>query len=138
MLTLNDIAQHSPLVVYLFLVSFFSVRLFPRPPYCRTSIFFTLCALGALGATWTYMIKFMIHSYYTGRAFTNPLRPYNTTVWLEETSLFDQAWRYVCAAPARWWLSSQLCTFTVGLWTVFLYAEGRLVPGHRTADSANS
>jgi hypothetical protein len=125
MVTVNDVAQHSPLVLYLLFVAFFSIRLFPKPPYSKTSILFLLCALGALGVTWTYMIKFLFHSYRIGEMLAGPEIIYNTTLWLEETSLFEQAWRYVCAQPERWWISSQLCSFTVGLWTIFLFAEGR-------------
>lgn len=70
------------------------------------------------------MFKYMYTSYQDHKASAALFSSYTTTRWLEETSLFDEAWRYVCRTPERWWISSQLCLFTVGVFTVFLYAEG--------------
>jgi hypothetical protein len=38
--------------------------------------------------------------------------------------MFEQAWKIVCEGPLRWWWSEQLCLFTAGAWTVFLFAQG--------------
>ena len=121
--TLNDGLQHAPLALYLVAVAALSLHLFPRVRNIRSGIFI-LGALGSLGVTWTYMFKYMQTSYQDHRASAGLSGSISTTRWLEETSLFDQAWRYVCRTPERWWFSSQLCLFTVGVFTVFLYAEG--------------
>ena len=47
------------------------------------------------------------------------------TSWLINTDLFEQAWATVCTGAFNWWWSEQLCIFTVGFWTVFLYIKGR-------------
>jgi len=133
-MTSDDVVEHLPLVLYLAAVVLLSIRLFPFHARSFTSILFILLALGALATTWTFMIRYMFASFRDGRA----LRPsseeraaYTTTIWLKETSLFKQAWEYVCATPERWWISSQLCTFTGGLWTAFLFAEGSRTPALR-------
>ena len=124
-MTANDILQHSPLVLYLIAVTALSIHLLPRPgPYPARSVLFLLLAVVSLLLTWTHMIRFLLRSYADALFDAGGSPAYTTTVWLQETSLFDQAWRYVCANPERWWISAQLCTFTTGLWTVFLFAEG--------------
>lgn len=69
------------------------------------------------------------------------------TRWLIGTDLFEQAWRRVCegtrrpkaetntafkrltyltnSGPLNWWWSEQLCIFTVGIWTTFLFVQGK-------------
>ena len=46
--------------------------------------------------------------------------------WLHGTSLFEEAWAFVCVHPINWWWSEQLCLFTAGAWTVFIAVEGML------------
>ena len=124
-MTANDMLQHSPLVLYLIAVTALSIHLLPRPaPYSARSVLFLLLAFVSLLLTWTHMIRFLFRSYADALLGAGSSPAYTTTVWLQETSLFDQAWRYVCATPERWSISAQLCTFTTGLWTVFLFAEG--------------
>ena len=48
------------------------------------------------------------------------------TDWLINTTLFEEAWGAVSFGRMNWWWSEQLCLFTVGAWTVFLYTEGAL------------
>ena len=43
--------------------------------------------------------------------------------WLVNTALFEQAWAVVCVELDNWWWSEQLCLFTAGPWTVFLFLE---------------
>ncbi|KAF9508015.1 hypothetical protein BS47DRAFT_1418248 [Hydnum rufescens UP504] len=45
--------------------------------------------------------------------------------WLTDTALFEQAWLRVCDNASRWWWSEQLCLFTVGPLTVFMYSQSR-------------
>ncbi|CAD6579066.1 MAG: hypothetical protein CYPHOPRED_000792 [Cyphobasidiales sp. Tagirdzhanova-0007] len=126
----NDVLQHSPLVLYLVAVFAFSFRLLP-PVRNPTSLLFLMIALSALLTTWYYMFRFLHRSYQDAKMLAVAPADYDTTNWLEETSLFKQAWEYVCATSERWWFSSQLCTFTTGVWTVFLFAEG--TPLHLTS-----
>lgn len=37
--------------------------------------------------------------------------------WLLNTALFEEAWSIVCDGPAKWWISSWIC-----IWSVFLTA----------------
>lgn len=46
------------------------------------------------------------------------------TDWLMNTDLFEQAWGIVCAGAPAWWWSEQLCAFTAGPWTIYLFIEG--------------
>ncbi|TFK26073.1 hypothetical protein FA15DRAFT_734241 [Coprinopsis marcescibilis] len=55
--------------------------------------------------------------------------PHTTVVermsnWLVNSTLFEEAWGYVCVGSMNWWWSEQLCLFTVGAWTAFLYEQG--------------
>jgi hypothetical protein len=43
--------------------------------------------------------------------------------WLVNTALFEQAWSAVCMVPLNWWWSEQLCLFTAGAFTVFLFTQ---------------
>ena len=43
--------------------------------------------------------------------------------WLVDTALFEQAWSTVCVGPLQWWWSEQLCLFTAGGFTVFLFTQ---------------
>ncbi|KAK7457185.1 hypothetical protein VKT23_010484 [Stygiomarasmius scandens] len=47
------------------------------------------------------------------------------TAWLVDSALFEQAWTTVCAGPLNWWWSEQICAYTVGAWTAFLFLQGQ-------------
>jgi hypothetical protein len=97
---------------------------FSNPKSGRHALFLIACG-SSLGITWLFMFFFLKWSFYD---FYHPLSPQFTlstlAFWLRETHLFEQVWRAVCVTPARWWVSSQICTFTAGVWTVFLWKEG--------------
>jgi len=85
--------------------------------------------IGSLTHTWFYMIKYMIWSFtnYELR-LSKPVAQdllYRLGSWLHETSLFKEAWVFVCVHPVNWWWSEQLCLFTAGVWTVFIAVEGK-------------
>ncbi len=40
-----------------------------------------------------------------------------------DTKLFEQAWAAVSFGAVNWWWSEQLCLFTAGFWTVFVFHE---------------
>lgn len=121
----ETVLQHLPLVLYLLFVVSLSYHLLraPTTPFASLTL---LTSLLALLFTWYYMFAYIWRSFHDSRMLAGPHAEFNTTVWLRETSLFKQAWEYVCSGAERWWWSSQLCTFTVGTWTVFLYAEGKV------------
>jgi alpha-1,2-mannosyltransferase len=43
--------------------------------------------------------------------------------WLNDTSLFTQAWRVVCTSEGNWWWSKIICYWTV-IYTVVMFVEG--------------
>ena len=85
---------------------------------------FLILAIISLGITWYHMLSFMKWSYVH---YHEPSVPHlsisSLASWVRETHLFEQAWRIVCQTPRRWWWSSQLCTYTAGIWTVFLWEQ---------------
>ncbi|CAA7268202.1 unnamed protein product [Cyclocybe aegerita] len=90
---------------------------------------FSLLTAASFAHTWFYMFKYMVWSFsnYEQTHLSNislelPLR---IASWLQDTSLFEEAWYLVCFNPLNWWWSEQLCLFTVGAWTVFVATEGR-------------
>jgi len=93
-----------------------------------SSYTFCLLALASFAHTWFYMFQFMAWSFEdyekstitTTEGFTERLGN-----WLRDTSLFEQAWSFVCFAPVNWWWSEQLCLFTVGGLTVLMATKGR-------------
>jgi len=78
--------------------------------------------------TWFYMIKYMIWSFtnYELGLVSKPVTQdllHRLGSWLHETSLFEEAWAFVCVHPVNWWWSEQLCLFTAGVWTIFIAVE---------------
>jgi hypothetical protein len=96
---------------------------------CRKqAALFGFLAAGSFAHTWYYMFRFMewsLHNY-ESKVKTN----YNSSFvgrlsnWLVNTALFEQAWRTVCFGVSNWWWSQQLCSYTVGAWTIFIFVEG--------------
>ncbi|KIK64059.1 hypothetical protein GYMLUDRAFT_241277 [Collybiopsis luxurians FD-317 M1] len=93
----------------------------------RASLFAFLAA-GSFIHTWYYMFRFMEWSFHDHEA---RIGSYDSSFsdrlsqWLVDTALFEQAWFTVCSSPLRWWLSEQLCSYTVGAWTMFIFFEGK-------------
>lgn len=44
--------------------------------------------------------------------------------WLQDTSLFKQAWLHVIKGKLNWWWSVEICLFTVGYWAMHLKQQG--------------
>jgi hypothetical protein len=131
MMILDDLIVLLPLTGYILII--FILHMFlPSPfalsnPISRRTLLFYLLALLSLGLTWYYMLSFMKTSYVDYYSpHTPPVSIPSLALWLRNTSLFKEAWSIVCSTPGRWWWSSQLCTYTTGIWTVFLWNEGRL------------
>ncbi|KDR79029.1 hypothetical protein GALMADRAFT_63750 [Galerina marginata CBS 339.88] len=92
------------------------------------ALVFIALTIASLAHTWFYMFKYMAWSFANyelslAGGETQDLL-HRIASWLYDTSLFEEAWALVCFHPLNWWWSEQLCTFTVGAWTVFLAIEG--------------
>ncbi|KAK4703683.1 hypothetical protein P7C70_g2530, partial [Phenoliferia sp. Uapishka_3] len=121
--------EHLPLAGYMSIIGVLLAIIFPSVssrPKSRTYLHLFL-ALASLAFTWTYMVRFFEFSFIEAamRANTSP-RVFTTKAWLEDTSLFTEAWGRVCATARRWWWSEQLCAWTAGPFTIFLERESRL------------
>jgi hypothetical protein len=120
-----DIIALLPLIGY-FLLIFLFHALLPASAtrFSRTNsprqLLFRFLALGSLGITWYHMLRFIKWSYLSHSNSPNPSIE-SIAAWLRGTALFEQAWRIVCETPRRWWWSSQLVTYTAGVWTPFLW-----------------
>ncbi|UZJ53108.1 hypothetical protein CBS101457_002428 [Exobasidium rhododendri] len=102
----------------------------------------------SLFATWYFMISYLFWSYssylrkihLTGYEITSvpdcggsPLclekvaaaKLMRMSSWLQDTSLFEEAWLHVIGSKLNWWWSVEICTFTVGSWALLLRLEGR-------------
>ncbi|KAF5319784.1 hypothetical protein D9611_012885 [Ephemerocybe angulata] len=93
----------------------------------KISLFWGL-TIGSFAHTWFYMFQYMAWSFanYEAKEAISPTSTILQRVanWLVNTSLFEEAWYTVCLGKINWAWSEQLCLFTVGAWTVFLYIEG--------------
>ncbi|KZV81769.1 hypothetical protein EXIGLDRAFT_730599 [Exidia glandulosa HHB12029] len=98
----------------------------------RDVILFGGLTVASLVHTWTYMIKFLLWSFTSYESRFVGSAPDTSMSWVERvanwlvnTELFEQAWFAVCDGTFNWLWSEQLCLFTVGAWTVFLYSQSR-------------
>jgi hypothetical protein len=128
-LSTSNIAALFPLTGYFLLILCLHALLPPTalpisPPKSFRHALFHILALVSLGLTWYYMLSFMKWSYTDyHKSDVLAISIQSLAPWLRETHLFEQAWRIVCGNLARWWWSSQLCTFTAGIWSVFLWEQ---------------
>ncbi|THU98956.1 hypothetical protein K435DRAFT_795244 [Dendrothele bispora CBS 962.96] len=97
----------------------------------RDALLFSFLTLGSFVHTWFYMFKFLAWSFHDYESHKNVAEITGKTLlermtaWLVDSTLFEQAWVTVCAGPLNWWWSEQICAYTVGAWTVFLFLEGQ-------------
>ncbi|KAF9069980.1 hypothetical protein BDP27DRAFT_1221589 [Rhodocollybia butyracea] len=93
----------------------------------KRAALFIFLATSAFAHTWYYMFRFMEWSFkdYESKGETRDFLMERINNWLVHTALFEQAWYTVCSTYFRWWLSEQLCSYTVGAWTLFVFVEGR-------------
>ncbi|BGP15650.1 hypothetical protein JCM10213_005119 [Rhodosporidiobolus nylandii] len=121
--------SHLPLFGYFALIGGLLVAASPaltaRKPNAVAGLFFLL-ALASLGSTWSYMFAYFRRSFEDSAARAGvAAAEYSTQAWLNDVSLFHEAWHYVCETPQRWWWSEQLCLWTVGPLTLLMTVEGR-------------
>ncbi|TKA57315.1 hypothetical protein B0A49_13338, partial [Cryomyces minteri] len=86
---------------------------------------FAALAIISLATTWHYMLRFFSASYHSW-ASTNDVLPGDNMelgLWLNDTSLFKEAWGTAVATPARFWWTQQIFFFTAG-WSVVMGYEG--------------
>ncbi|KAH8926222.1 hypothetical protein BT69DRAFT_1317760 [Atractiella rhizophila] len=109
-----------PLAGYLVLIFILLALIYPQLKIAarsnQKSQFFLLIAALSLLSTWTYMTRYFVWSYQNSGAQSVPL-------WLKDTSLFKEAWMLVLDGREQWWISQQLCYFTVAPFTLFLCSE---------------
>jgi hypothetical protein len=90
---------------------------------------FSALAASSLLTTWTFMFKYFNVSYKTWLMWRSyyELDPHQRHwgLWLEETSLFHEAWELVVVGNARYWWSHQIFFFALGLG---LYMEQKGMP----------
>ncbi|GAA95968.1 uncharacterized protein L969DRAFT_53805 [Mixia osmundae IAM 14324] len=116
----------APLSGYLLTIAVIVGLILPRIAITRSSALFLLFGLGSLGLTWSHMLLYFRWSFENSAQQADAaLSTWTAADWLSKTSLFKEAWFTVCRLPERWWWSAQLCTFTTGTWTPFLWAESQ-------------
>ncbi|TFK26067.1 hypothetical protein FA15DRAFT_686677 [Coprinopsis marcescibilis] len=86
---------------------------------------FGLLSLVSFASTWYYMLRFLLWSFHDYEGDIPPASIPTTVIqrmsdWLVNSTLFEQAWGYVCFGSMNWWWSEQL----LGAWTAFLYDQG--------------
>ncbi|KIY69770.1 hypothetical protein CYLTODRAFT_420337 [Cylindrobasidium torrendii FP15055 ss-10] len=94
----------------------------------RNVVIFIGFTLASFAHTWFYMFKFMHWSFtdYESRATLISANLGDRIVdWLLNTTLFEQAWAAVSFGTPNWWWSEQLCFFTVGYFTSFIFFESK-------------
>lgn len=121
---------HLPLIGYFGaiggLVSLVSPHLFRRKQTTGSLVFLSLAAL-SLFATWTYMGLYFQHSFRQAALERGiPSSLFSTKQWLEDVTLFNEAWGYVCETPERYWWSEQLMYWTTGPLAMFMSIEGKI------------
>ncbi|KAG8998794.1 hypothetical protein FRB94_006642 [Tulasnella sp. JGI-2019a] len=146
-MSLSRYASLLPLVGYLTTISVlfgFIISKLPnlrsrtpqRDPRKTGTAVFGVLTVAALLHTWFYMFRFMAWSFRDYEARKHSITgvitdsPANWVLdrmadWVYETALFEQAWEIVCRGRVNWWWSEQLCIFTAGAWTLFLFTESR-------------
>ncbi|KAH8833460.1 hypothetical protein DL96DRAFT_1811929 [Flagelloscypha sp. PMI_526] len=90
---------------------------------------FAFLTVGSLVHTWYYMFKYMEWSFHDFENINPPNSATSTLVarvadWLQNTSLFEQAWSIVCSSDSGWWWSQQICLYVVAGWITFLTIQG--------------
>jgi hypothetical protein len=90
-----------------------------QSPPRRLVILFATLAAGSLLTTWGFMLRYFQFSYETwlvSRVHYD-LDPHckHWGLWLQETSLFKEAWHSVIVGETRFWWSSQIFFFASGL-----------------------
>jgi hypothetical protein len=57
--------------------------------------------------------------------------------WLQDTSLFQEAWLHVVGGELNWWWSVEICAYTVGVWALYLRIEGGKTKHNSSEDVLN-
>ncbi|GAA5943141.1 uncharacterized protein JCM15063_005215 [Sporobolomyces koalae] len=120
---------HLPLIGYFGAIAGLLAVVYPgisQRTQTRGSFFFLALAVVSLTATWTYMGLYFQHSFREAAADRGiASASFSTREWLNDVSLFKQAWGYVCDTAERYWWSEQLMYWTTGPLTILMSIEGR-------------
>ncbi|GAA5912843.1 uncharacterized protein JCM6883_004848 [Sporobolomyces salmoneus] len=120
---------HSPLIGYFAAIGGLLYLVLPQlllSNQTRGSLLFLALSVLSLLTTWTYMFKYFQHSFKEA-AFERgiAMADFSTREWLEDVSLFNEAWGYVCQTAGRYWWSEQLMYWTTGPLAMLMSVEGR-------------
>ncbi|KIJ45054.1 hypothetical protein M422DRAFT_75141 [Sphaerobolus stellatus SS14] len=131
---LSIFASYFIIIVSLFYLIISSIRKNAVSQKDRSGVWvWSGLAVASFGFTWYWMFIFMIWSFHDHerKVSTEALKHTileRMTSWLTNTDLFKQACAIVCSSPLNWWWSEQLCLFTAGAFTIFLYIHRERVP----------
>lgn len=120
---------HLPLVGYFGAIGGLLYLVLPRilvRKQSQGSLFFLGLSALSLLSTWTYMFLYFRWSF-NAAALERGVLPsaFSTRQWLEDVSLFNEAWGYVVETVERFWWSEQLMYWTTGPLAMLMSVEGR-------------
>ncbi|GAA5996107.1 hypothetical protein JCM5350_008298 [Sporobolomyces pararoseus] len=120
---------HLPLIGYFAAIGGLLYLVLPqilRRKQTSSSLLFLSLSAVSLLATWSYMFLYFQWSFRQAASERGILpSDFSTREWLEDVSLFDEAWSYVCATASRFWWSEQLMYWTTGPLAMLMAVEGR-------------
>ncbi|KAF9269761.1 hypothetical protein L218DRAFT_953392 [Marasmius fiardii PR-910] len=134
MLEKREIVALGTLTSYILLIAALFILIFQSLPWSRfnsskSSYLFLFLTTCSFAHTWYYMRGVFTTSFadYESRVEVDPTHSFlkRIAVWLADTSLFEEAWAKACTGAVNWWWSEQICTYTAGPWTVFLFIQGQ-------------
>ncbi|EJD55018.1 hypothetical protein AURDEDRAFT_140727 [Auricularia subglabra TFB-10046 SS5] len=131
LLALSVFSSYFTVIILLFILILRSIQWRQPRRKGRHAVVYGSLAVVSLAHTWYYMIRFLLWSKHDFESQITRSRAREASSlarladWLVQTRLFEQAWFAVCEGPWNWLWSEQLCLFTAGAWTVFLYVESR-------------
>ncbi|KAF8525257.1 hypothetical protein BU17DRAFT_41834 [Hysterangium stoloniferum] len=130
---LSIFSSYFLLIFGLFYLIVSSIRKYSTSPaYPGRVWLFNALTVVSFGHTWFWMFKYMLWSFsnfeskQTLAEITQKGPLLRVANWLTKTGLFEEAWLAVCKSPLNWWWSEQLCLFTTGAFTVFLFMQQRV------------
>ncbi|KAK4056015.1 hypothetical protein OIO90_003010 [Microbotryomycetes sp. JL221] len=129
---MDSVTAHAPLVGYFVIIGGLCLVLAPQIVNTSSSsgsraqyrVAFAVLAILSLLSTWTYMFRYFVWSKQDA-AHSLGLATISSRQWLQQKSLFYEAWHYVCSSVDNWWWSEQLCLWTVSGLTIFIIVEGQ-------------
>ncbi|KAF8588509.1 hypothetical protein K439DRAFT_1658511 [Ramaria rubella] len=134
LVALSIFASYFLLIFFLFYTIISSIRRHAIPAAeAQRALLFCGLTLASFAHTWYWMFRFLFSSFHSFEALHVPTGTHDEPLlrvanWLAASGLFEEAWSAVCTGPLNWWWSEQLCLFTAGAFTVFLFMQRERVP----------